>query len=168
MRIKTRSLSALAAFSVFTFAAVTGCSKNNSNNTPGSSISATIGTTNYNSYVTSTYSVSNDLYDIVGASISNKDTLALELTFPTLPVNHPVDLDTASFEAALTYTIGVSNPAFYQGGFQGGHLVLTLSALDTAKHTVSGVFQGTIYSYLTRDSLVVTNGKFNTSYTLTN
>src|ERR1700748_644339 len=166
MRIKTRSLSVLAAFSVFAFATLTSCSKNTSNNTAGSTISATIGTTNYNSYVTSTYSVSNDLYDIVGVSISNKDTLALELTFPTLPVNHPIDLDTTF--ASLNYTIGVSNPVFYQGGFQSGHLVLTLSALDTAKHTVSGIFQGTIYSYLTRDSLVVTNGKFNTSYTLTN
>jgi hypothetical protein len=164
MMFNKHTLLILTAFSVFTIGIATSCSKNTSVSAPFSSISATVGTTSYNAQAVGTYSSGIDNYYIASASFANNDTISLDLSFPTLPVNHPIDLDTSN--ATLTYMIGLSNPVIYQGGFQSGHLILTLSSLDTAKHMVTGVFQGSVYNYVTGDTLAITNGKFSSGYTV--
>jgi hypothetical protein len=50
-----------------------------------------------------------------------------------------------------------------------GKASMTINSLDTVGHKISGVFTATAYNTSsTTDSVVITNGKFSSSYTVTN
>ena len=140
-----------------------GCSKNNSNNTTsGASLSATIGTSSFQGTTTNgAYSTSLDLIGVFSFNVAAKDTSAVQIVmaFPP-PVNKPFTSDSLY----LSYTTkGIEYDAYSLQG----QLQLTISSLDSVNHKFAGTFSATGHNSTNyTDSIVITNGKFSTGYTI--
>ena len=162
MKLFSPTLLVLAAF-VF----VVGCSK--SNNSSGVStqgnLSATTGASSFSA--TSTYgfySQSLALIGVLGYTIQSSDTTLIQLEMAYIPpVNKSFSSDSVS-ELGMSYQIGNK----HYGAFLGqGSVVINLSIADTVLHNLAGTFSGVVYNDLNaNDSVIITNGKFNTGYTV--
>lgn len=155
------------AFAAFACIAISvGCKKSN-NSTNSSSISATMGSTNISISSANTfswYSTDSSVFEISGLSINGKDSAILGLQiFPPFKLDSAI---TDSWSVNIDYYIPSSQADYFAGnGF--GHVSLTVTSQDTVNHKIAGTFSGTLYNgFGTTDSLVVTNGKFNTSYSV--
>jgi hypothetical protein len=149
--------------------AVTGCKKSNSSNS-GTAISATINGTAWSSnlgtlgfYVSG--GISGGEFDIEGGQLKSGDTTAFDLTFLSpFTLNQAVSSDTS--EISILYS-DVKTTNTYEGTFGVGHFDLTITAYDSTGKTIGGTFSGVLYNVLSStDSIEVTNGKFNSSFTV--
>ena len=152
---------ALLAFSL-----ITNCGKNNS--APGSqgTMSATVGSSAFTANSTFGVYSSNLSSLVVIGFVRNGATdstfLQLNLHYP-LPVNQPFSTDTTSFDLSY-YT--ASRAKAYDANKSSGHAIATISILYSVAHKITGTFSGTLLNDTNaNDSIVITNGKFSTSYT---
>ena len=154
----------LVAISSVLLLAITSCSKSN-NSSSSSGISATVnGSAWANSYtVAGIYYTANSSFDIIAAQMKGGDTTAISVTF-----NAPLSLNTAiptnGGNCDLGY-IDTKTQNQYDGGFGNAHGSITVTSYDSTGHKVGGTFTGVLYNTAgTGDSIVFTNGKFNTTF----
>lgn len=149
--------------------ASSGCKKSSNNGGGSGSMSATIGGTAWaNSYpLIGLYATSSGigLFDIIGLQFKSGDSTTLDLEFVSpITLNQPVNSDTSAFIAAYTDSKTQAGYGVLPGL---GSAVLTITSYDSTVHTIGGTFNGVLYNLSTfTDSIVVTNGKFNSSYTV--
>jgi hypothetical protein len=138
-----------------------GCSKHNNDSSPSSTFSATIGSSNFQGTTTlAAYSVGIDLLAVISYSVHPNDTSAFQITMPwPPPVNKPFPADSL---LSLSYTAkGVE----YDAWSSLGQLQLTVTSIDSIGHKIGGSFSAVGHSTTNaNDSVVITNGKFSTSY----
>lgn len=150
-----------AAFLLLT----TGCKKSNSGGSSAVGISATVNGSGWaNSYpVVGVYFSGGYDFDIVGTQVKNGDTTGFELIFYTpITLNKAVACDTS--QVVVSFLDGKTGNG-YNGDFGSSHAVLTVTSYDSVANKVAGTFSGVLYDIAgTSDSIVVTNGKFNTTY----
>jgi hypothetical protein len=148
----------------------TSCKKSNSSSSSGNSISATIAGSAFSPSTTeATYSESGGYWDIAGLTVKSGDTVAIEaMIFSPFTLNQPFNTDTTDM-TLFYYTNGASGKEYGVGSywFGGGNglATMTVTSLDTTAHKISGTFSGSLYATLS-DSVVFTNGKFSTTYTV--
>ena len=163
MRSKNFTLPLCIVFALFTAA---GCSKS-SNSSSSAGVSATVAGTAFNPSATvGFFTQSSQYWVLTGYNIKSGDTTALELDiFEPLKVNTP--FNTINTNLSIYYYVnGSSGKTYSASPFNpSGNATMTVTSLDTAGHKIAGTFTGTLYNTST-DSVVVTNGKFNTSYIL--
>lgn len=138
--------------------ATVSCKKDKDSNS--GALSATINGAAYSpSVVAGVYS--SGYITINGLQIQSGDSLLLSLDIPdTAHVNNSIDL----YSGGITYTKWKSKNT-YTYNFNGSHGATILTSFDKTNKKVAGTFSGVIYSITnSNDSVVVTNGKFNTSY----
>ncbi|HLZ89161.1 MAG TPA: hypothetical protein VKQ52_18020 [Puia sp.] len=161
--MQIKHLARLSLSAVTLFVLITSCKK--SNNTPSNSLSATIGTTGVNtSGTTAWYSTDSSIYEIGGYTMSAHDTTTLALIIaPPFTVNTVVS---GNSSVSIDYYDFATNKDYF-AGYGVGHSALTVTSLDTVNHKIAGNFTATLYNGISgTDSVLVTNGKFNTSYTV--
>lgn len=156
----------VAAMIILTFA---GCKKdnNNSDNNGGTGISGTFGGTSWQS----AYVLGNFYYSTLalnGFYVKDNDTSLVYIGILTsIKIGQP-DVNFQHSEVGFTKANGtIANGTNYTSGdFFGGHGTLTVTSWDTAGKKINGTFSGVLYNpQNSNDSMVVTNGHFNTSYT---
>jgi hypothetical protein len=149
--------------------AVASCKKSNNSGSSGTSISATVNGTAWSSNlgIIGFYSTAGagGQFSIEGGQLKSADTTAFELTFYSpFTKNQVVSSDTA--EIGLLYTDVQSNLT-YQAGFNVGHFILTITSYDSTANSIGGTFSGELYNDANySDSIPVTNGKFNSTFTV--
>lgn len=156
MKLKATSLLSLSVFAISALVFTSSCSKSNSSSSSG--ISATI---RGKTYQPATVQATDSVGFILVEGVSLSDTSGLSVEFPdTASINETYDI--AHAFATVMYIKGMS---FYQSWTGGAHGSLTVTALDKVNKKVAGQFSGVLYNaYGTGDSVIVTNGQFNTSY----
>jgi hypothetical protein len=146
--------------SALAFTVTTGCKKSN-NGGSSNSVSATIGGTAFTPTTTTAwYSKDTAVYEIACYTVKPGDTSVFALAVqPPFTINK---LITDQNTVGLDY---YHNSKDYLGGGGAGHVNLTVTSLDSVNHKIAGNFTGTLYNVNNpNDSLLVTNGTFNTSY----
>jgi hypothetical protein len=166
MQFKTTSLLTLVSLTAGTILAGTSCSKSNSGSNSGSQMSATVGTTPFQT--TNTVAVLFQGYggfEVIGYTIKSGDSTVLDLNF-NLPfrLNMPFSSDTTNSEVDYYDT---KNGIDYVGGpFGNGRSIFTITSWDSTNHKISGTVNGVLYNTTSgTDSLILTNGTFSTAYT---
>jgi hypothetical protein len=97
---------------------------------------------------------------ITGLQIKNGDSLALSLDIPdTAHVNTPFDFDAGG----LFYIKSKGDIAYWSWNYP-SHGTTTLTTWDKTNKKIAGTYSGVIYTDDSKDSIVVSNGKFNTTY----
>jgi hypothetical protein len=90
------------------------------------------------------------------------------MIFAPFTLNQPFNTDTTDM-TLFYYTNGSSGKQYgvgsYWFGAGSGLAVMTVTSLDTNAHKISGTFSGSLYASAS-DSIVVSNGKFSSSYTV--
>lgn len=169
MKFNCRPLAAFSCSVVLLFF-ITGCSKSN-NSSSNAGISATVGSSTFSAgaspnQVQAVYNSAGQIYDVAGLVLTSKDTTALEITVPPTPkLGMPVSSDTAL--VTINYSPHFPSVVYMAGLGNGGHAIATITSLDSVNHKIAGTFSGVVYNQSGgSDSLVITNGKFNTSYTV--
>ena len=170
MNGKRLSLAAMISLTMLTLWGIAGCSKNNSSSTTTTdgTMTATVNGTAYTAkaYVIAGYLSTYGQIIVQGDSINNKDTTEIQIAMPYPPaVNVPISTDSTQFAAVTYIRGGVEYDAF--NGYGYSHGVITLTTADTVNHRLVGTFSGVVYSTaLSTDSVVLTNGTFNTTYSV--
>jgi hypothetical protein len=160
MRISRLLVLALAATTVLIS---TSCKKSNDTNN-NATLSATIGGT----VVTPPNSVgvfwqSNNYFDVFGFTVKGTDTTVLDINIPS-----GFKLNTAVVNGG-EYFVGyqTGNKQYLAGMGYGGTTSFTVTSWDSTGHKIAGTFTASLYNISNgNDSLLVTNGKFNTTYTV--
>ncbi|WP_431216550.1 hypothetical protein ACQ86N_19290 [Puia sp. P3] len=156
MMIKTTSLLGLSVIAISTLFFASSCKKSNSNS---NNLSATISGSGYSAAQVQAADVYG-VIGVVGMSISGKDTTGFAVQFDdTATVGKKLDINGLD----MTEVSYQSKTASYDSWFPSAHGTLTLSTYDKTGKRVAGTFSGTLYSS-TGDSVVITNGSFNSSY----
>lgn len=167
MTLKISSLLTFSALTVATIFIATSCKKSNSGG-GGNSVSATISGSGWQTTIPTqaVYAVNGGIgeFAIVGGQIKSGDTTVLTVAFTTpILVHAAVSSDTADVEVEY---INAKTLIEYDGGPLVGHSILTVSSWDSVNHKIVGTFTGVLYNVTGgTDSLIVTNGSFNTAYT---
>lgn len=155
MKTKTRQLMALStAFALALSISVTSCKKDKDEEKP---LSATVNGSGFDPLYVTANAQSGEIY-IEGTS---KDSSYLIVTFSdTVKVNTTYD-----FNDAGIYYYDTKKNAIYTYFSSDAHGELTLSTFDKTSKKVAGKFTGVVYNWDgSKDSMVVTNGQFNTTY----
>lgn len=161
----------LACFALFVV--IAGCKKSNSSSTGGGTLSATLTPGNVAtgfafqpSLTVGTLSQSVSTIFITSLQIKSGDSLLLQVGFvDTARVNvaYPISggLTGMNYSDALT-------GFFYIADQSAGSGSVTLTTIDTVGHKAVGTFSGTMVGNngLNNDTLIVTNGQFNSTYTV--
>jgi hypothetical protein len=162
MYLKKLIVPTLCAFALIAISV--GCKKSNNSTTSSSAISASMGSTAFSSTTANTtawYSTDSTAYLIGGFAANGGDTTGLALQIYT-----PFTLGTTitdKYSVNMDYYVSSTQDYFAGNGI--GHIALTVTTQDTVNHKIGGTFTATLYNSLNNsDSLLVTNGKFNTSY----
>jgi hypothetical protein len=163
---RNRAFSPLLLCMVILFAA--SCSKSGGGSS-SAGMSATInGTAWANSYPVVALAFSGQAgFEIIGAQFKGGDSTALGLEFQgPVVLNKPFSSDTTAFVLSYTDIKGGNQTGYavLTGGF--GKSVVTITSYDSTGHKIGGTFSGVLYNIVTfTDSITITNGKFNTSFT---
>jgi hypothetical protein len=157
---------------------ILGCKKSSNHNSPsGAAVSATVNGAAWSATLQSwaTYYTANAQFQIWGSELAGAYTLKFGLLIITpIMLNKPIGPDTPinnfGYFNDVVYvdekTINSYKSYDGQPDF-GGHSTLTVTAYDSAGHTISGTFSGVLYNQAnSNDSVLVTNGRFNTSFTV--
>ena len=163
----TRLLAASTSLAIL----FTACSKSNNNNSAG--VSASVNGQNYSAKATTGTGdgTMTDFYEIVSAGTVGTDSVVFTITTGApFVLNKPISTDTSAY-AGIDYII-YRNVKIYAdyGVFYGNttSAIVTVTALDSAKHTIQGTFSGLMdidYNVTgAPDSVAITNGKFNATY----
>ncbi|WP_188928000.1 hypothetical protein [Puia dinghuensis] len=161
MQFKKFTLVAISAVTAL-FLLTTSCKKSNTNS---AAISANVGGVGFSSSVTTAwYSTDSTIFELGGYSINNHDTVVMSIIIqPPFTLNTAISSNATGFPVAIDYYH--LNGKDYYAGYGTGHASLTVTSLDSTNHKIAGNFTGTLYNTLANnDSVVVTNGNFNTSY----
>lgn len=145
---------------LFVLFAIGACSKNSSS-TSSSGVSATAGSSKYQSTTSvGAYSASLGELTIFSYSGSGSDSTALQIDIPWPPVvNQVLPADSL---LTLSYT---TRGTEYDAYSLAGQLQLTVTSLDSTGHKLSGTFSAIAHSIANvNDSVVISNGKFSTAY----
>jgi hypothetical protein len=167
MRFFPNHLLALVIIPTALLAAAASCKKSSSNSNNSAGLSASVNDTAWtNSFpLTATYSVGAYTFTIRGEQLKNSDTTGLGLVILS-PVTLNQAISSASGMIDVEYARSLN---IYDGGGNGlnaGHSTLTVTSYNSTGETIAGTFSGVLYNISGgSDSIVVTNGKFNTSYT---
>jgi hypothetical protein len=153
----------IGSFSLVT--ATVSCKKSNSSSGAGGSITANVAGVNFaSSAITSQaiYSSAYRQFDIVGAQIKSGDTAVIELTWnAAAKLNFPIASDTSTLETSY---FDSKTQASFDGGDLPGHSIITVTSWDSTNLKVAGTWSGVMYGITGTDSIVVTNGTFDTTY----
>jgi hypothetical protein len=159
-----------SSLSLLTILLLAACSKTNNSPAPNGSFSAMVGGTAFTANQVAAADLPSALGPreliVVGYYVQARDTTGLQVEMPYLPpVNRPFSTDTTTL-AAITYVAsGKRYDAYF--GLGASRAVFTLTSVDSVNHNVAGVFSGTVYNDADlNDSLVITNGKFSSSYSV--
>lgn len=169
MRFKTvprYSLSAIAGLWLL----AAGCSKTGDSSSNPTGITARINGKTFHAFQAAAGPYAY-FYQVGGVGTVNGDTVFLTLYIATpVTVNAQVSTDDNGF-AEMDYVIHRNNaPYASYAAYQArkGPAFYTVTSLDTVKHLIEGTFNGTLTQNGAvadaPDSIVVTNGVFNTSY----
>ena len=173
MRSKIVGFSAgsfLACFALF--AVIAGCKKSSGSSGSTSTLSATLtpqrasGFAFQPSLTVGTLSESVSTIFITSLQIKSGDSLLLQVGFPdTSRLN--VAYQVSSGLIGMNYSDALTG-FFYIAAESGGSGSVTLTTLDTVGHKAIGTFSGTMVGNngLNSDTLIVTNGQFNSTYTV--
>jgi len=160
MKIKSTSLFSLLLIVVSTLFFSTSCKKSNSGS---NGISATINGSGFNPSQTQAADLQGTI-GVAGITVSGTDTLGISVSFnDTISVNKAQDI----FTSDNVIVIYKKKSVQYDSWSDWSHGTLTVTTLDKANKKVAGTFSGVIYlSYnnIGKDSIVITNGTFNTTY----
>lgn len=164
-------------FAIFSFLAVsalaliaTGCSKSNDGGPSGTTFTATVGTSAFAAgslpgEIQATYTASLQLFDVGGTSIKTGDTSAIAVAFP-LETKTGVQISSDTANVSFIYTPNFGKTV-YETGLGYGHGVVTVTTQDTQNHKIAGTFTAVVYNMANnKDSILITNGKFSSSYTV--
>ena len=139
------------------WAILPGCKKSNSS---PPAMTATIGTTTYQfTSVGNFHTVIDSIFAFNMEWKQSADSSYIFLEFRgTFQLNVPID----SYDRLVIFEYGNFGSTYYSAGSGnlGGHMVVTVTAWDSTRHTIGGIFAGSAIP----DSLSV-SGKFNTTYT---
>jgi hypothetical protein len=127
-------------------------------------MTASIGGTSWTAgSVAGIFAVSSGQFQIGGLQLKSGDSTVFELSFYSpVALNKTINSDTAGLD--IQYDDARAD-TLYDGGVLAGHALLTITSYDSIKYTVGGTFSGVLYNLSGgSDSLVVTNGTFNTSF----
>lgn len=163
MYFKNLSLVAISAVVVLSLVS-TSCKKSNDNNN-SAGVSATIGTTAFTpSTSTGFFYQGNGYFELAGYSIKGTDSTLLDVSIPgTFKLNTP--MDAYHDDASVLYYAGGKE---YIASYLFGTAKVTVTSYDSTNHKIGGTFTASLYNFTNaNDSLILTNGKFNTSYTVT-
>jgi hypothetical protein len=161
-----RAMALLVISSAFLLA-IAGCSKSN-NGSSSSGITASVnGTAWGNTFATvGLYAKAAGTFQIIGAQYKSGDSTAFGLAFVSpITLNSAMSSGSASIDVSY---INAKTQAIYDGSaIAGGHSILTVTSYDSTGHKVGGTFSGVLYNEANQnDSLVITNGKFNSGFTV--
>ncbi|HXB96146.1 MAG TPA: hypothetical protein VNU70_13340 [Puia sp.] len=164
MKAKRPTIPIVSALPFCILLVITGCSKSANPPLPtNGTLSITAGTTNFTAaQVEAAYSSTLGFVAVLGYTIQGHDTTSVQLDFAYLP---PVGVtfSSDSTETGLTYIAGSKR---YDGFLGLGKVVMQLTAADTVEHKLSGTFSATLIDDdNSSDSLIITNGKFTSTYT---
>ena len=159
MTFQNRPFLTISALIAFSFAIVTtSCKKSNSSTDPGP-FSATIGGI---AYQPSKVAAFDQLayVNIEGLQIKSGDSISLQLSIPdTETVSSVIDFSHATlkyFDTKKLIWFETTYPA---------HGSITFSTWDKTNRKIVGKFTGVLYGGASgNDSVVVSNGQFNTAY----
>jgi len=148
------------AFALTLAIGVTSCKKSKDDNGASSQFSATLGTEAFKPALvvamTQTGSISIHAYQAKA-----QDTSYLELYFPeTATATTKIDLDGSN---GRLYYWNFKNTYRYTTGNSLSHGTITFTTIDKTNKKVAGNFSGVLYQ-ASNDSVVVKDGKFNTTY----
>jgi hypothetical protein len=169
MKLSFNRATALVVISSAFLLAVTSCKKSSNNGGGTGTMTATVsGTAWSNSFpVVGVYASSGGagLFELIGLQFKGGDSTSFALDFASpFTLNQAFSSDTAALIVAYTDS-KTGNSYTALTGFGTG--VLTVSSYDSTGHTIAGTFSGVLYNATTgTDSIVVTNGKFNSTFTV--
>lgn len=160
MNLKSTSLFSLFLIVVSTLFFTTSCKKSSSGS---NGIAATVNGSGFNPSQVQAVDLQGTI-TAAGMSISGKDTLGIAVSFAdTVSVNKAQDIFNSD-NVLVTY----KNKTLQYDSWSGySHGTLTVTTLDKTGKKIAGTFSGVIYSSFngnSSDSVVVTNGSFNTTY----
>jgi hypothetical protein len=140
-------------------------SSNSNNNNSNGSISASINASAWaNSFpIIGAYSIGTGSFEFQGIQLKGGDStgMALEFLSPTA-LNQAIGSDSGWVDVEYVAPMQV----LYDGGQTSGHSTLTVTSYDPTSQKIAGTFSGVLYNISGgSDSLVVTNGSFNSTYT---
>ena len=141
------------------FIIIASCKKNNDDKFTG--ISANINGKAWQAkYITAFEGAPFIDIDMVGLYAVPGDTTQLEIVVPdSIQVNKPNPFQSTTVRYYL------NDSTTYDGLTTYGHGMVTVTSLDTTDHKVAGIFNGVLYNIADdNDSVSVTNGRFNISY----
>ncbi len=168
MTLKISSLLTFSAITAATFFIATSCKKSNSSSGGGgTSLSATISGSAWSSTIPSQniYEHTVGIFQLIGGQFKSGDTTALYIEFNTpFPLHTAISSDTANVD--IDYVDAKTQVEYDGSPLWGGHTILTVSSWDSVNHKISGTFSAVLHNTGGSDSLVVTNGNFNTAYTV--
>lgn len=157
----------VAALSIMLVLALAACSKSNNSGgvTTEGNLSATTGSASFSAISTfGVYSQSLGLIGVVGYTNQASDTTQIQLDMAYIPpVNKSFSSDTIA-ELGLSYQIAHKRYDAFMGQ---GSVTLSLTSADTVNHQIAGTFSGVVYNDTNvNDSVIITNGKFSTIFTV--
>lgn len=162
MKIKNRQLLALSAsFALALSIGLTSCKKDKDDNNSGAALSATLKGSAYNPSTVSAYTLNSDIY-VTGARITATDSSMLMVSFAdTCKVNTKYNYDNQVDVIYYDYKKGTN----YGQWSSSAHANVTITTFDKTNKKIAGNFNGVLYNWFNdKDSIVVTNGQFNTTY----
>jgi hypothetical protein len=167
MNIKQATLPIFSVLCFYLLLLTVGCSKTTTTPIPtNGTMTVTAGSTAFNAaQVDGVYSRTLGLMGIFGLTEKGNDSTRIILEFAYLP---PVGLTFSSdtTETSLSY---ITNGTEYDAFTNVGRVIMTLTSADTVGHSFAGTFSGAVYNDVNpADSVVITNGKFASSYTVQN
>jgi hypothetical protein len=173
MNFKSSSLLTIFSLAAAILLMTASCKKSNSSSSSGT-ISVSVHDSSFQSqaqYSAGLYSTSENAYSLTGVVTTKTDTDAFQILIQgPVQLNVPVNTDTVG--SYIAYFDQNASFDWQAGGAGGGNAIYTVTNLDTTTHVISGTFSGSLYDMLntsgiTVDSVVMTGGKFNLSYTVT-
>jgi hypothetical protein len=160
-------VTATAVIAVFFISALSGCKKSNSNSNSAALSASVNGTAFQPSIQQGFLFTSNHYFALAGGQIKAGDSLVLEVDLPdAVKVNQVFSLSDISAAALYYYdSKGNLNYAATSGVGTGS---ITVTAWDSVGHKIAGTFSGKLENIGNgTDTVVVSNGQFNSSYTVT-
>jgi hypothetical protein len=144
---------------------VTSCKKSSSGGS-SAALSATVSGTAWapSIPVEAFYIANSQEFGVAGLQLKGGDSVILSVGFPgPITLNQAVSSDTSFLTTVAYEDSKTAND--YEGGFSSGHALVTVTSYDATNHKIGGTFSGVLYNLGSgSDSIVITNGSFNTSY----
>ena len=161
--MKNKTFRLLGLSTVFASALLVGlssCKKDKDDNGSSAGMSATVGTNAFKPKAV-VATLQNGYIEVVGGAVLPNDSLVIEVLFEdTAKLNTKLTFAQAEIEMA---TINTSK--LYDSSDPRSHGSVTVTTLDKTNKKVAGKFEGVIYdAFGGKDSLVVKDGQFNTTY----